>query len=91
MAKTEKLLLLRQVEGVEDNELNSRALKKWEEEEEEEAKDEEGGRRGGRRPRNRARVSGIVDLLCDPFTLKLHTDEADTLTDSAAIIACVTA
>ena len=59
MAKTEKFLLLSEVEGLEDIELR-RTVPRYEEEEEEE---EEEDCRRGRRPRKRAGERGTVGLL----------------------------
>ena len=56
MAKTEKFLLLCEVEGLEDIELR-RTVPRYEEEEEEE------DCRRGRRPRKRAGERGTVGLL----------------------------
>ena len=55
MAKTEKFLLLSEVEGLEDIELR-RTVPRYEEEEEEDC-------RRGRRPRKRAGERGTVGLL----------------------------
>lgn len=60
MAKTEKSLLLRKVEGFEDVDMKRTALMNWEEEDDEVK--EESGRRG-RRPRKRAGERGIAALL----------------------------
>ena len=59
MAKTEKFLLLSEVEGLEDIELR-RTVPRYEEEEEEE---EEEDCRRGRRPRKRAGERGLSSAI----------------------------